>query len=192
MRSAAAQEIAARTRAKFKHHRKLLLEYVRHLDALVGGCADMVPLDAAVLLQAREKLLQRADLITEQLKSRSWVYFGILEAASLAGTNLGYTSPAKGRPHGPGIGFLIAASKAHGYEIGPDRARDLLVIFKKLPRLRAVFGGAGEMVAVARVFKKDGDEVLDDANRPELKGQPGDELAPLRYDLRFGLFIALH
>jgi hypothetical protein len=179
VRGQTAKEIAAATRAEFKRYRDRLLKHIRYLDYLIEHRADMLQLDPAVLRQQREVLQEIADRITTQLRSHSWVYFGILEAAALAGIDLGYTSPVEAwtaqaqkeerpfKPHGPGIDYLIAAAAAHGYVIGPDRARDLLATFNKLPALRTRFGGAGKMVAVVQVWDKDGNEVLDDANRPK-------------------------
>jgi hypothetical protein len=174
----APEELVAVTRAEFKRHRDRLLGRVRHLDALIEGAADMPRLNTDVLRGQRDDLQELADRITAQLHTHNWIYFGILQTAERAGTVLKYTSPSKGKkkPHGPGIDYLIAAAAAQGYEIGPDRARDLLAAFNKmLPLVGAEFGGAGALQVSARVFDASGNEVLDDANRPKPKGQPGDE-----------------
>jgi hypothetical protein len=123
------------------------------LDALIEGCADIVGLDAAVLRQEREKLQERADLITEQLQPRSSVYFGILQAAVFAGVGLGYTSPPKGKPQGPGIDYLIAEAARRGIQIGPDRACALIKQFNALSWARVKFVGKGNMSIDADVIE---------------------------------------
>jgi hypothetical protein len=141
------KEIAAAARAGFKRHRDRLLNLIRHLDALIEGGADMPRLDVNVLHQQREELQGSADRITAQLRSRSWFYFGLLEAAVQAGTDLGYTTPDQGKPFGPGIEHLVAAAARHGYQIGPDRACSLIKQFNALPRVRATFRGEGRLSA---------------------------------------------
>jgi hypothetical protein len=190
VRSRTANNLAAATRAEFKRHRDQLLEYVRHLDPLIEGCADKVRLDAAMLRQERERLQQHADQITVQLRSRKWFYFGLLQTAVNNGIDLRYTSPVKAwtaqaqkeerplKPHGPGIDYLITAAAAQGYVIGPDRARDLIASFNKM-QIGAEFAGAGKLVVAVQIFDKDGNEVLDDANRPML-----DRHATLPVELR--------
>jgi hypothetical protein len=151
VRGPASKEIAATTRAEFKRHRDRLREHVRQLDGLIGGCADMVGLDAATLQAERAKLQESADRITVQLRSRSWFYFGVLQAAALAGTDLGYTLPEEGKPYGPGIEWLMATAAQHGHLIGPDRACALIKQFNALPWARAKFIGEGNMSVDADV-----------------------------------------
>jgi hypothetical protein len=136
VRSRSANDLAAATRAEFKRYRDRALEHVRHLDALIEGCAEMLQLDPAVLRQQREERQALADRITAQLRSRSWVYFGLLQEAENAGIKLSYTAPPQGKPYGPGIEHLIAAAARHGHQIGPDRACGLIKQFNALARTR--------------------------------------------------------
>ena len=76
-----------------------------------------------------------------------------MQAAALAGTDLGYTSPDQGKPYGPGIEYLMAAAAQHGYQIGPDRACALIKQFNALPWVRAKFSGEGNMSVCADVIK---------------------------------------
>jgi hypothetical protein len=152
----AAKEIVTATRADFERDRDRLLEYVRYLDALIGGCADnMVGLDAAALRQEREKLQENANRITAQLRREphSWLYFGLLQEAKNAGVDLRYTSPPKGKPHGAGVDYLIAAAARHGRRIGSYRACSLIKQFNALLWARAEFIGAGNMSVCADVIE---------------------------------------
>jgi hypothetical protein len=98
MRGPAAKEIAATARAEMKRRRDDLLDLVRHLDALITAAPDTVTrLDVAVLRQQRAELLERADRITIQMRSRYWLHHALLQAAKHIGLNLSYTAPVKGK-----------------------------------------------------------------------------------------------
>ena len=154
MRAPTTKEIAAAARAEFKARRDRLLALIRHLDALADSADDAVRLNVRVLRQQRDEVQELADRISVQLRSRSWLHFGLLQAAENAGADLGYTSPNKGKPHGPGIDYLVTAAAKHGYPIGPDRAHAVIVTYNALPRVSAKLGGEIKIEAHALVLRK--------------------------------------
>lgn len=170
MRASTAQGIAATAKAEMKRRRDHLLTLVHHLDALIEAATDtLLRLDIAVLRLQRDEVQELADRISVQMRSRSWLYFGLLQAAENAGLFLGYTSPPerkpegagvdclsppKPKPRGPGIDYLISAAAQYGHVIGADRAHALLVEFNALPRVGAKLGGTGELKAHARRLRK--------------------------------------
>jgi hypothetical protein len=145
VRARTAQEIATGVRAEFAQRRNELRDLVSHLDALIKGQVHMVRLDFNEVRQQRDELQELADRIGVQMRTRSWLYLGLLQEAENVGLDLGYASPSKGKPQGPGIDYLIAAVARHGHEIGPDRACSLIKQFNALPRIRAIFRGEGNM-----------------------------------------------
>jgi hypothetical protein len=151
-------EIAAAAKAESNRHRDYLCTLIHHLDAIIEAAPDhLARLDVAVLRQQRDEVQELVDRITVQMRTRDWLYFGLLQAAENAGVDLGYTSPSrsnKGKPYGSGIDYLIAAAAKHGHLIGPDRAHALLVAFNTLPRVGAKLGGASELKAYALVLRK--------------------------------------
>jgi hypothetical protein len=152
MRAPAPQDIAAAARAGFKRHRDHLLALISHLDALIAAASELRRLDVAVLRAQRDDLQGMVDRIGVQLRSRAWLYFGLLQAAD--GIDLGYTSPDQGKPYGPGVDYLMDAAAAQGYPIGPDRARALIVEFNALPRVTAKLGGKSTLTANAVRVRK--------------------------------------
>ena len=153
MRAPTAREIAATARAEAKRRRDYLLAIARYLDMLAED-GTLMRLDAGVLRQQRDEVQELADRISVQLRSRSWLHFGLLQAAENAGADLGYTSPNKGKPHGPGIDYLVTAAAKHGYPIGPDRAHAVIVTYNALPRVSAKLGGEIKIEAHALVLRK--------------------------------------
>jgi hypothetical protein len=143
VRARTTQEIAAAARAELVQYRKEVRDLVRHLDALIKGAAHLAGLDIDAIRQKRDALQELADRIDVQLGSRSWLYFGLLQEAE--NVDLRYTLPPKGKPYGSGIDYLRAAAAQHGHQIGPDRACALIKQFNALPRVRAIFGGEGNM-----------------------------------------------
>jgi hypothetical protein len=157
MRAPTAREIAATARAESKRRRDHLLAIVRCLDMLAELAEDgtLMWLDAGVLREQRAELQAQADRIGVQLRTREWLYVGLLQAAENAGVDLGYTSPAtKGKPFGPGIDYLTAAAATHGYRLGPNRAHRLLAEFNRLPRAAAKLAGTGGLRASAVILRK--------------------------------------
>jgi hypothetical protein len=137
MRDRTTREIAATAKAERKAQLGRILELIDHLDALIEAEPDDVMRRPDIMVALRS---QRADLqgavaqIKMQLRSSVWLYVGLLQRAVNEGKDLGYTSPpkGKGKPHGPGIKYLIDEAAKHGRKISPNRAHALIADFNKL------------------------------------------------------------
>ena len=94
-----------------------------------------------------------------QLRSREWLYIGLLQAAVNEEKDLGY-SASKGKPHGPGIDYLIAEAAKHGHTISPERAHALIAAFNRLPKVNAKIGIQSDLKAHALILRNG--QLLDD------------------------------
>jgi hypothetical protein len=155
------KEIAAAAKAERKAQLAQLRDLIRALDTLIDAEPDdvMRRLDMAVLRGQRADLLGAADQIEMQLRSREWLYIGLLQRAENESVNLSY-SASTGKPHGPGIDYLIAAAAKYGQVIGPDRAHAIIKRFNrlsqdvaKLRKIVAELGIKSELKAHAMILR---------------------------------------
>jgi hypothetical protein len=117
---------------------------------------------AARIHERAEAFKWRADYLTRH-ESR-WQWWRFIELCVLAERvriDLGYTTPRKGPPRGPGIRYLMAASKLIGKPIYEHRARDILKYFAHMEMAEASFGGKVSFIAKPTVIRADG-VILDD------------------------------
>ena len=98
---------------------------------------------------------------------------GMLWAWDRAGGGLGVSTPYKSKdvaswpePSGEVITFFQAAAKAIlGKDVGAERAKVIARLYRHMNFTEALFVGEGKLVAALGIIDKDGNEVLDDANR---------------------------
>jgi hypothetical protein len=136
---------SASGRNYFKLRRDRYLDLAERCDDVIEDMWDLPLIDDAALTQLqrqRDDLRARADTISQILRRwRSWRLFDLLTEAKQGGIDLGYTSPRKGKPHGPGIDYLMAKAAAIGKPISAHRARNLLRDYNALSAASAAIKG---------------------------------------------------
>jgi hypothetical protein len=152
MRARSPKEIAAAARAEHKARRASLRTRIRSLDDLIAAPDVVAALDLEMLRRQRDDLQNLVTRLSEQLRSREWLYIGILQLAENDGADLGYTTMP--HPHGPGIELLRREAARCGYAIGPRQAQRLLQVFSALPRAGSKLGGTSSLGAHAGILRR--------------------------------------
>jgi len=167
------EQIRSATREDLKKEQQHCCEQEQYWRGVARNLLKLLPGEPTAAVVARildqaEGFKQRAEFLARyEPRWVSWRHIELCALAERFGIDLGYTLPRKGRepdytesgkdrkrrPHGPGIRYLMAASKAIGQPIREHSARDRLVHFWHMKSGRAAFAGKGGLVASAGAIR---------------------------------------